>query len=189
MTGSAKSMKRCFKLFWAWQEEREAQWLQQMALRGWSLKEVQGIRYTFERWVPEKVVYRLDFKESATGELEEYLQLYREAGWECVTRLGNWFYFKRPAGAGTEAELYTDNASRLERYRAQLRMMLIAGLPVYLFSVVLYPPVLYPLIVRSSVGGWLRTLHLLVLMVAAIHAVAVGRIVAIIRRLERDPRE
>ncbi len=50
--------RRVFKVFWAWQDREEEQWLEQMALAGWSLARVSGISYTFERSEPQKMIYR-----------------------------------------------------------------------------------------------------------------------------------
>lgn len=180
----SSSLKTVYKVFWAWQEDREAKWLQAMALSGWSLKSARGIRYTFERSAPQNVVYRLDFKGTFDDDLAGYLELYRDAGWEYVTRFGNWFYFRRPADAAVHTELYTDNASRLARYRAQLRVMLLAGLPLIMFA-----GGVYPLISRSYDSGWMRALHVVVLACAALYSVAVGRIILIVRRLETMPKE
>jgi len=178
------SLKHCVRVFWAWQEDQEAEWLQRMALDGWSLKSIRGVRYTFERTAAKRMLYRLDFKVVPNEELAEYLQLYQDAGWEYVTRFGNWFYFRRPADTTAQTELYTDNASRLARYRSQLRVMILAGLPLLLLG-----GAVYPLLIRSYEGWGIRLLYVFILLSAALYAGAVGRIVQIIRRLERDPKE
>ena len=84
-----KETKRLFRWFWAWNDEQEEAWLKEQARDGWHLV-TPGVfgRYTFERGVPRNDVYRLDYK--TTGkDMEEYLQLFSDAGWEHLGYMGD----------------------------------------------------------------------------------------------------
>ena len=50
-----------FRWFWAWDDEKEEQWLREMAQKGWHLLSVSiPGNYTFEQGAPKGYVYRLD---------------------------------------------------------------------------------------------------------------------------------
>lgn len=180
---SERQVQVRYRVFWAWQEEAEIRWLEQMALEGWALAGVKGIRYTFVQTAPQRVVYRLDFQTGPTERSDEYRELLEEAGWEWVTRQGNWIYLRRPFDAQGVPELYTDNASRLARYRSQLRVLVIALLPpLYLLGI-------YPLIFGWMKSGWGRFLQAAALLLTVVLVYAIGRIAAVVRQLDSDPKE
>jgi hypothetical protein len=56
-----------------------------MSQQGWHLSSV-GIPtvYDSESGEPEDVIYRLDYPSYSKMDKEDYLQLFRDAGWECV---------------------------------------------------------------------------------------------------------
>lgn len=120
-----------FKVFWAWQDEREEAWLTEMASQGWHLKELSfPMVYTFEAGPPRHMAYRLDFFIDHK-DFQTYLQLFRDAGWEYVGRMGSWQYFRIQAEEGQEPEIYTDPASKIQKYR-RLIAFLVVFLPIYL---------------------------------------------------------
>ena len=96
--------------------EEEEIWLRRQHSSGWKLiRTVLPCFYVFERCAPEDVVYRLDYKNST--ETGDYLQLYRDYGWECCERMSGWLYFRKPASAcetEAEGEIFSDNATRVE---------------------------------------------------------------------------
>ena len=126
--------KKIIKLFFAWQDEKEQAWLEQMAAHGWILDEINFILYTFGKAEPQHMQYCLDYQEMKQSDLQEYLGLFADAGWKYKGRLNNWFYF---ASKGPETrEIYTDTHSKVEKYKRVLRTMLIASFPLiyYVFS-------------------------------------------------------
>ena len=57
-------MKRVMhRLFWAWDFDREEDWLNAWAARGLALVDVCGIRYVFEEGAPGEYEYRLELLE------------------------------------------------------------------------------------------------------------------------------
>lgn len=120
--------KKITKLFFAWQDENEQTWLEQMAAHGWILEEVGFIRYTFRKEKPRHINYRLDYQELKESELQSYLELFADAGWEYIGRLNNWFYF---ASSGPDTrEIYTDVHSKIQRYKRVLRSLIFACIPI-----------------------------------------------------------
>ncbi len=96
--------------------EEEEQWLRTQHKRGWKLvKTVLPCFYIFERCTPEDVVYRLDYRNCT--ENGDYLQIFRDYGWEYFNRCAGWLYFRKPvAETDTEqdSEIFSDDVSRLD---------------------------------------------------------------------------
>lgn len=58
-------MKRTiYKLFWAWNFEKEEEWINKMSAEGWQLDSVQVFRYVFTKGDPDEYVYRLELLEN-----------------------------------------------------------------------------------------------------------------------------
>jgi hypothetical protein len=131
--------KTVFKWFWAWNDDKEEQWLTSMAQQGWHLKSpgVFGV-YTFRKGEPRHIVYRLDFKPASKDETE-YLQLFADAGWEYAGTLGGWRYFRKECNPGEEAEIYTDNASKILKYQ-RVFFFLVILLPIYMTLLITMGP-------------------------------------------------
>ncbi len=127
------------KVFWAWQDEQEEAWLRAMANRGWHLISIKvpGI-YRFQRGEPKDVAYRMDFTMTRGEKYEEYLQLFRDAGWEHMGKMGNWQYFRRTAAAGEDPQIYTDPESKIQKYRRLLGSLVVI-MPVYI-ALLIAPP-------------------------------------------------
>lgn len=124
-----KKTFRKFKLFFAWQDDKEEDWLREMARKGWHLSSfgLPGF-YNFTRGEPQDMVYRLDFIMSKI-DMADYLQLFRDAGWEYFGTLGGWQYFRKPAEAEGANEIYTDPESKVKRHQ-RLLGYLIVFLPI-----------------------------------------------------------
>lgn len=104
-----------FRVFTAWQDEKEEAWLSEMARSGLHLARVGLFVYTFERGEPENVAYRLDFLYDTRNQ-EQYYQLFHDAGWEHVGIFGSWQYFRKPVLPGESAEIFTDSESKRQKY-------------------------------------------------------------------------
>ncbi len=95
-------MKRVMhRLFWAWDFDREEDWLNAWAARGWALVDVCGFRYVFEESAPGEYEYRLELLEHATSNAESrcYLDFLRDLDIECIGSYGRWTYLRRPRDA------------------------------------------------------------------------------------------
>ena len=94
-------MMRKFKWFWAWQDEAEEEWLREMSNKGWHLKHI-GFPtiYTLESGEPVDYVYRLDYRSYWKMEKEDYLQLFRDSGWEYVEEMAGWLTRELPFPQG-----------------------------------------------------------------------------------------
>jgi len=116
--------RRVLKMFWAWNDDKEENWLEEMASAGWHLAGGPFI-YRFEQGAPARVRYRLDYRSENTG-LDEYVRLCRDAGWERVFQFGGWQYFR--TASADAPEIYTDVSSRIAKYRRLMAMTLVLAI-------------------------------------------------------------
>ncbi len=107
--------------------EEEEVWLREQHRRGWKMvKMIPPCLYFFESCEPEDVIYRLDYKNWESP--KEYMQMLSDFGWEYFAQCMGWLYFRKPAAAADseeEGELFSDNASRIERVRYIVRTRLL----------------------------------------------------------------
>lgn len=106
--------KKIYKLFWAWEFDKEETWLNQMAAKGRSLVSVGFCNYTFEQTAPSEYEIRLELLENVPkhAESEQYIAFLEETGAEHVGSLMRWVYFRKKKSAGS-FDLYSDNDSRI----------------------------------------------------------------------------
>lgn len=113
--------------------EQEAAWLSFMHREGWKFVSTDGFHYKFEKAENEDWVYELDYKENGVAE-DDYIQMYRDFGWEYVGHFNNWFYFrkKRIEGESTDTSAFSDRESKLELCKRILRGQLLRLLPIFI---------------------------------------------------------
>lgn len=123
---------RKFKWIWGWEDEKEEAWLRSMAQSGLHLLSSNGFGfYTFVTGQPADVVYRLDYRTERKTDLQDYLQLFQDAGWENVGNMAGWQYFRKPVQPGQNPEIYTDPQSKVAKYQ-RLLLTLVALLPIFI---------------------------------------------------------
>jgi hypothetical protein len=119
----ATTLKRT-RWFLPWQDEKEETWLEEMSKTGWHLKSVQlPCVYSFEKGVPCRNVYRLDYMLMKKDKLDEYLQIFQDAGWDYVGEMSNWRYWRKRVVNGETPEIFTDNESKIRKYQRLLAIM------------------------------------------------------------------
>jgi hypothetical protein len=118
------------KWFWAWQDDREEEWLGEMSRQGLHLRQP-GIfgQYTFQPGAPREFTFRLDFVTNAKKN-DDYYQLFQDAGWEHVGVLGGWQYWRKEVVNGKVPEIFTDNASKIQKYQRLIGVLVIL-MPIY----------------------------------------------------------
>lgn len=112
-------MKKEFKVFLITDYEEEGEYLSRMHSRGWKFVNVTfpGI-YFFEKCTPEDVVYQLDYNEEGLNNKEEYIQMFRDCGWEYLMEYVGYTYFRKPrAEMKGDEKIFCDDESRLEMLR------------------------------------------------------------------------
>jgi hypothetical protein len=174
---SEKTRKTVFRAYGAWNSEGEERWLSRMAGNGWHLTAPRAILYRFVKGEPADVVYRMDYRSPAKGERDEYLGLFRDAGWEHVGEFGNWHYFRIPAGEGPAPEIHTDPESKIAMFRRLLGLLAVV-------SVAVWVPVLTGLADRSRPHTYWYSIRGFQIAILAFFVYAVVRIALKIKRLK-----
>ncbi|SFB09715.1 MULTISPECIES: DUF2812 domain-containing protein [unclassified Bacillus (in: firmicutes)] len=120
-----KKTKKVFKIFFAWQDNKEEEWLNDMAVQGWGLKKY-ALYYEFEKIEPTNYVYKLDFK-AGNHDMDEYKAIFEDAGWEHVAQYGGWHYFRTVGVQMASPDIYSDSESKIQKYKS-LNKSLVLGL-------------------------------------------------------------
>lgn len=123
--------QKFFKYFWAWEYEKEIQWINDMAAKGFALCHVGLCTYWFEDSEPGEYVYGMEWAEHAPSSAEgrKYLDFLADCGTEFVSNWLNWIYVRRKKEDGP-LDLHNDLDSRI----AHLRRVFLLLLPVILLN-------------------------------------------------------
>ena len=122
------SKVRVFKFFWADQDVAQEQWLRAMAKQGLHLKSLNALCvWTFEKGEPADMAYRVDFPSSNDKHFDQLLE---DAGWEKAAVLLGWHYWRKPVEAGVEPEIFTDSASKTQKFKTVLAAICLSTMPI-----------------------------------------------------------
>lgn len=175
------------KWFWAWQDEKEEKFLEEMAEKGLRLESVQLGSYMFSEVSPEKVRYQLDFKGLGGMKEGEYLQIYEDAGWECIDSLGSWYYFRKHYDEETpDISIFNDNKSRLEKYRRIIIFLVVTGFPLYYQVLIMFPNLDRD---EFDYPGFYFFFRIIITVLVVIHAAALIRLLVKISKDRKSIRE
>lgn len=166
-----------FRWFWAWDDEKEEEWLRSMSLQGWHLQALgfPGF-YRFAQGEPGDYCYSLDFRTGSSRSLEEYRQICRDSGWQELGRRGSWHYFRKQRRDGEQPEFFSDKDSKVQKYRRLI-----------LFLIILLPFVIngLRLLLRRQPTAPFAVLVALYVLVLLGMAVAIIKLLGRISRLKR----
>ncbi|RKP47980.1 DUF2812 domain-containing protein [Cohnella endophytica] len=114
-------------LFFSWNYEQEEERLNELSLQGWHFEKAGAIKGTFVQDKTIRYTYRLDYQTGLKAEKkEEYVELYRDAGWEYVNSYGAmWHYYRRPWEPGDQPRLYSDRESLAALYMRIQKVMAV----------------------------------------------------------------
>lgn len=121
-----------YRLFWAWNFDKEEAWLNEQAAHGLALVDAAGIRYVFEECEPGAYEYRLELLENmaCAAEGRRYLDFLEEMGIECVGMFGRWAYLRRRCD-DAPFDLFSDIDSKIKHLR-RIDALLFAALALQL---------------------------------------------------------
>lgn len=128
-----------FRFFTVPQWRQEEEYLRRRHQEGWKLNRVTGIGcYHFTACTPEDVVYQLDYPLEQRG--DEYLQIFRDCGWEYVQTFWGYTYFRKPVSEmnGPE-EIFGDEESRLAMMKRVAKRRLLPL--VIIFFLIILPQI------------------------------------------------
>ena len=112
------------KLFWAWEFDKEEQWLNDMAAKGKALVSARYLTYEFEDSAPGEYAVRLEMLEHAptSPEGQQYIEFVESTGAEYVGKVMKWVYFRKKTADGP-FELHGDNATRIKHLGGIIRLL------------------------------------------------------------------
>lgn len=125
--------KKVFKFFTVMDYEKEQEYLRRMHNEGWKLTKVTGFcMYHFEKCEPEDVVYQLDYNQEGIEQKAEYVQMFRDCGWEYLQDYVGYSYFRKPAREMKgEETIFCDDQSRLAMVERIFKGRIIPILTVF----------------------------------------------------------
>ena len=133
-----------FRLFLVPQWKQEEEYLSRQHKIGWKFVGVSGPGlYHFERCEPQAVTYRLDYNPDSVQNRAEYLQIFRDCGWEYLQNYMGYSYFRKPEEKETGGEeIFCDDDSRLDMLMRVFRGRMVPLLII--FFLVLLPQMCRP---------------------------------------------
>ena len=166
-----------YKWFWAWQDEKEEVWLREMSNRGYHLSSIvlPGI-YNFTVTKPRDYVYRLDYQPYSKRDKNEYLQLFRDAGWEHIGEMAAWQYFRKEAVQDETPEIFTDIESKTAKYKRLITYLFILLLPIWTIVIIQW---------TENPFEWLVGIKIFIVIVAMFLLYGVIRIAIRIKQLRQ----
>jgi hypothetical protein len=109
-----------WRYFFAHEDAKQEAWLEAQARRGLRLVRPGLFNFTFAQGAPADEKYRLDFQMLRGAARQEYLALFRDAGWEFLGEVANRYYFRARPDA-MSPEIFSDVDSRKARIRRQMQ--------------------------------------------------------------------
>ena len=115
------------KWIWAWDFDKEEQWLNEMAAKGLALHSVGFCRYEFTPCQPGEYNIRLELLENMPNhpESQQYIAFMEESGIEQIGSYYRWIYFRKK-NDGIAFDLFSDYDSRIKHLN---RILLFIGIP------------------------------------------------------------
>ncbi|WP_058300573.1 DUF2812 domain-containing protein [Gorillibacterium timonense] len=125
----------------AFAEESEMRKLSQLAAQGWLFESFAFLGFRLRRGEPQMLEYCLDMHSVDKGDLEEYWETFRSAGWKPICSSSGMHIFS--AAPGTKP-IYSERTTHREKYKRMSRVTgwsaLIALLLFAIFVIVVRDP-------------------------------------------------
>jgi hypothetical protein len=123
--------KTIYKLYWAWQFDKEEKWLNECSAKGLHLCDVGFLRYTFEEGLPGAYSYKLELLNNWPNHPESiaYIHFLEDTGVEMVGSILRWVYFRKKSEFG-QFDLFSDLDSRINH----LNRILMLFIPIMIFE-------------------------------------------------------
>ena len=126
----AKDRKTVWRVYSAWNYEKEVEDLNKASEQGWQLVKGRSFCSTFEKNSGVRWRYQLDY--GRIDNMGRYIDTFREQGWEYInSTFNNWHYFRKaydPALPETAYEIFTDRESLKEMNNRWAKLALFVAL-------------------------------------------------------------
>ncbi len=146
------AQKKEFKYFSIMDHEKEQEYLRSMHNSGWRFVTVTGLGiYHFEQCQPEDVIYQLDYNQEGLAHKSEYVQMFRDCGWEYILDFVGYSYFRKPAAqCSGDEDIFCDDESRLQMMERVYKGRLLPL--VVILSCILIPQFILNLVSYHNYG-------------------------------------
>ncbi len=133
-----KDSKTEFRFFSISQWKQEQEYLRKQSNKGWHFVDVQALGfYHFEKAAPEDVVYQLDYNPDGLAHKAEYVQMFKDCGWEYLQDYAGYSYFRKSKSEmNGDEEIFCDNASRLEFIKRVFKGRMLPLLVIFLCIII-----------------------------------------------------
>ncbi len=116
--------KIVYKVFAAWQHEKEEELLNEMSSKDYHLTKTRAIRYTFEESKQERYIYRIELLENSFSSVksQEYIEFLKETGISVVGNNTRWIYLRKEYDE-VGFDIYSDIDSKIVHFKRILRLI------------------------------------------------------------------
>lgn len=133
-----RDVKTEFRFFTISEWKEEEKYLREQHKNGWEFVQVDFIcLYHFKKCEPKDVVYQLDYNPESVTQKSEYVQMFRDCGWEYLQNYAGYSYFRKAASEMDGAEeIFCDDDSRLDMLKRVFKHRIISLLCIF-FSIII----------------------------------------------------
>lgn len=144
-----KNTKTEFRFFSIPEWKKEERYLREEHKNGWKFVKVNGLcLYHFQKCEPRDMVYQLDYNPDSTLQKDEYIQIFRDCGWEYLQNYAGYSYFRKAASEmDTAEEIFCDDTSRLDMMKRIFKGRMIPLLMI--FFLVIIPQIIHQSIIST----------------------------------------
>lgn len=132
--------------------EKEEKWLESQHKNGWLLVKTNRNKYQFEKCNADDWIYQIDFKENGSYD-EEYIQMFKDCGWEYILQCGRWCYFRRKKEDNIDLSIFSDRFSRIDMYTRMLKShTLIVSIVLFISGCIIVWLTIFTKVFRGGEG-------------------------------------
>jgi hypothetical protein len=129
-----------YKVFFAWDFEKEEKWLNEMSVKGMNLIGVGAFKYVFEEGNPGDYVYRIELLDEWPSHPESmaYIHFLEDTGAEHIGSVLRWVYLRKKANMQA-FDLFSDIDSRINHLKKVL-WTLACVIPIEIAAILMNIP-------------------------------------------------
>lgn len=106
----------------AFSEQKDMEKLSKLSSEGWHVRKFSFLGYTLEQGGSADYIYSIDYR-TLDKDAEEYLELFKDAGWSLVDTSGDIHLFR---AVPDTKPIYTDRETTIEKYKNQTKPLNLA---------------------------------------------------------------
>lgn len=138
MTDSSRNKKTRYRMYFAWNYDKEIEDLNKLSREGWQLTKGGCFYSEFEKNTDEVYRYQIDFN-NTRDDKNRYIETFEEQGWEYINSTFNgWHYFKKKYDenlTNEDYQIYVDKGEMLDRWIRLASVLIVALIVVIAFDV------------------------------------------------------